>query len=70
MNSAPEKSPTALSVRRRLASLLVFNRHRRLRPSNLPQKPSQTAEMVAVIIFLLVLAAIVLLLHSSLLHRP
>ena len=54
----------------RLRSLMIFNRHRRLKPSELPGKPSPRADLAIILIALFVAAAIAVLVFSHLPSHP
>jgi len=54
----------------RLRSLLVFNRHRHIKPTQLPGKPSSRADLTVILVALLAAAAIAVLVFTHLPGNP
>jgi len=63
----PSAPNTGSRLRR---SLLVFNRHRRIKASQLPGKPSSSADLAVILVALLAAAAIAVLVFTHLPGHP
>jgi len=62
--------PSTPNTGSRLRSLLIFNRHRRIQPTQLPGKPSSSADLAVILIALLAAAAIAVLVFTHLPGHP
>jgi hypothetical protein len=62
--------PSTGKTGNRLRSLLIFNRHRRIQPTQLPGKPSSSADLAVILVALLAAAAIIVLVFTHLPGHP
>ena len=62
--------PSTGKTGQRLRSLLIFNRHRRIQPTQLPGKPSSSADLAVILVALLAAAAILVLVFTHLPGPP
>ena len=70
MNPTAPKPSTNNTGSRLRRSFLVFNRHRHLRASQLPGKPSPRADLAIILVALLAAAAIAVLVFTHLPGHP
>jgi hypothetical protein len=62
--------PSTGKTGNRLRSLMIFNRHRRIKPTQLPGKPSSRADLAIILVALLTAAALAVLVFTHIPGHP
>jgi len=70
MNPTAPKPSTDNTGSRLSRSLVIFNRHRRIKASQLPAKPSSRADLAIILVALFAAAAIAVLVFTHLPQHP